>query len=243
MTVSLLLAGLFLVACLYSSVGHAGASGYLAWMALLGFAPEEMRPTALLLNVFVATIATLRFSSVRPRWRFLLFLLAGSAPLAFIGGFVPVAPVVYRPLVAIVLFTAAVRMLVGQSWEKSSVRPSPPAFLLLLTGALLGLLAGLTGTGGGIFLTPILILTRWTSAREAAAITAPFVLINSVSGLLGVVAGLQSMPPYLLPAVGTVALGGLLGSTLGSTWFSDLWLRRALGVVLVIAALKLLFVR
>ncbi|MBC7353737.1 MAG: sulfite exporter TauE/SafE family protein [Thermogutta sp.] len=242
MMFALFLGGLFFIACLYSSVGHAGASGYLAWMALLGFAPEEMRPTALVLNVFVATIATLRFSRVRPRWQFLLYLLVGSAPLAFIGGFVPVPRHVYRPLVAIVLLAAAVRMLVGKPSETGTTRPSPSPFLLFLTGAVLGLLAGLTGTGGGIFLTPVLILTQWTSAREAAAITAPFVLINSISGLLGVMAGLQSVPTQLLPTVGTVALGGFLGSTLGSTWFSDVWLRRALSVVLVIAALKLLFV-
>lgn len=204
---SLVLPLLFLAAAtLYASVGHAGASAYLAAMALVGLAPGVMRPTALVLNLFVASIVVVRFARAgHLPWRSLLPLVAGSIPAAFVGGSIDLPGEVYRPLVAIVL------------------------------------LAGLTGTGGGIFLTPLLVLAAWTGTRDAAGLSGAFIGLNSISGLAGLATGGFTLPAELPLWVVTVVAGGLIGSWLGAARFSIIGLRRALALVLVLAAAKFVF--
>lgn len=240
----LLLAVLFFAAAvLYSSVGHAGASAYLAAMALVGVAPDTMRPTALALNLFVASIVVVRFGRAgHLPWRQLIPLVIGSIPMAFIGGTVDLPGAVYRPIVAAVLLVGAWRLATaGTSDAVDGAANGVPPLAGVASGAAIGLLAGLTGTGGGIFLTPLLVLTGWTRTRDAAGLSGAFILANSVSGLIGLATGGMSLPTALPLWIAVVAAGGLIGSWLGAARFSILNLRRVLAVVLVLAAAKLVF--
>ena len=239
---TVLLALLFLLAAvLYSSVGHAGASAYLAAMALVGLTPEVMRPTALVLNLLVATIVVVRFARAgHLPWRQLLPLVAASVPAAFVGGVIQLPGELYRPLVALVLLVGAWRLATARFGREPMRTHVPPAGGLA-TGAAIGLLAGLTGTGGGIFLTPLLVIAGWAPTRAAAGLSGAFILANSASGLAGVMVGGLVLPVELPVWVLAVGAGGLIGSWLGAARFSVLGLRRALAVVLVVAAAKLVF--
>lgn len=229
----------FAAALLYASVGHAGASAYLAAMALVGLAPEVMRPTALVLNLFVASIVVVRFARAgHLPWRQLVPLVAGSVPAAFVGGMVNLPGEVYRPLVALVLLAGAVRLWTARPDAESATRGVPPLGGVA-AGAAIGLLAGLTGTGGGIFLTPLLVLAAWTGTRDAAGLSGAFILANSIAGLGGLLTGGIVLPPVLPAWVAAVVGGGLIGSWLGASRLGIMGLRRALAVVLVIAAAKL----
>lgn len=244
MSDSLVLAGLFFVAAtLYASVGHAGASAYLAAMALVGLPPAVMRPTALVLNLFVATIVVLRFAAAgHLPWRSLLPLVAGSIPAAYLGGSIELPSEVYRPLVAIVLLAGAWRLATARATaSEDESRPGVPIVAGVAAGAGIGLLAGLTGTGGGIFLTPLLVLAAWTGTRDAAGLSGAFILANSISGLAGLAGSGLDLPPDLPLWVASVVSGGLIGSWVGAHRFSILNLRRALAFVLVLAAAKLVF--
>lgn len=233
----------FVAATLYASVGHAGASAYLAAMALLGTAPAVMRPTALVLNLFVATIVIVRFARAgHLPWRSLLPLVAGSIPAAFIGGSIELPGEIYRPLVALVLLAGAWRLATASATDDDpDAHRGVPLVPGIAAGATIGLLAGLTGTGGGIFLTPLLVLAGWTATRDAAGLSGAFILANSVSGLAGLAAGGVTLPPALPMWIAAVVGGGLIGSWLGAVRYSILNLRRALALVLVVAALKLVF--
>lgn len=236
----LLTAAVALVALLYSSVGHAGASGYIAVMALFGLSPAEIRPTALTLNILVASIATWQFAraghfSWPLFWPFALL----AVPMAFVGGGLDLPVHVFMVLVGVVLLLSAAQLVLRPPPEGETRPPNRP--VALATGAGLGLLAGLTGTGGGIFLTPLLILARWARTRAAAGVSAPFILCNSVAGLVGNIGATQSLPPDLpLLAVAVVA-GGLVGSYLGSHRLPQLAIKRLLAAVLTIAGAKLIF--
>ncbi len=240
---ALLLAALFFAAALlYSSVGHAGASAYLAAMALVGVLPETMRPTALVLNLFVATIVVVRFHRAgHLPWRHLLPLAIGSVPMAFIGGSIQLPGEIYRPLVAVVLLAGAVRLGTSRVSDDDPAPPGVPMAAGVASGAGIGLLAGLSGTGGGIFLTPLLVLTRWTGTRAAAGLSGAFILVNSVAGIAGLLRGGMAVPPEIPAWIAAVVSGGLIGSRLGSARFTILNLRRALAFVLVLAAAKLVF--
>jgi len=243
----LILAAFFLVAALlYASVGHAGASAYLAIMALSGVAPDVARPTALALNIVVATWVTFRF------WRggyisgrALLPFLIGSIPLAFLGGSLPVAPALYKKLVGLVLLFAAAGMALtarrAAQKDTGRARPHVPTIPAVGIGAAIGLLSGLTGTGGGIFLSPVLLFAGWAETRAASGLAAPFILGNSIAGLAGNVSRLASVPSTLPLWIGAVVLGAVLGSEVGNRWAPTLLLRRALSIVLVIAGFKLIF--
>lgn len=239
---ALLLAALFFAAAvLYASVGHAGASAYLAAMALVGVAPEVMRPTALVLNLFVASIVVVRFARAgHLPWRQLVPLVAGSIPAAFVGGTIELPGDLYRPLVAAVLLAGAWRLATARAERDGPARGVPVAWGVA-AGAAIGLLAGLTGTGGGIFLTPLLVLAAWTGTRDAAGLSGAFILANSVSGLAGLLSGGIVLPPALPAWIAAVVGGGLIGSWLGAARFSIIGLRRALALVLVVAAAKLVF--
>jgi uncharacterized membrane protein YfcA len=228
-------------AALYSSVGHGGASAYLAIMALFSIAPETMRPTALALNLVVATFAAARFAlGGQTNWRLLLAFAVTAVPAAFIGGSIELAPEVYKPLVGVVLLAAAVRLF----WqpERLAERPTrPPRLALALpAGAGLGLLAGLTGTGGGIFLSPLIILFGWENARRTSGVAAAFIVLNSAAGLLGNLASVERIPAELPILAGSVLAGAVIGSWLGAARLPRHRLLQALAVVLVIAGLKLL---
>lgn len=240
---ALILAALFLLAAvLYGMVGHAGASAYLAVMGLAGLAPEVMKPTALTLNILVAGIVTARFARagfVKPISA--LPFLAGSVPAAFVGGALTLPDELYRPLVGAVLLFAAVRFGATAGRPAEEFAPRPPVVAAVASGALIGLLAGLTGTGGGIFLTPLLLAAGWAGTRYAAGTSALFILANSVAGLAGNIGSVGSLPPELPIWLGAVAVGGAIGSELGSRRLPAPWVRRALAAVLLIAGLKLIF--
>ena len=237
------IAGLMAVAAaLYSSVGHGGASAYLAIMALFSVAPETMRPTALALNLVVATFAAARFAlKGQTNWRLLLAFAITAMPAAYIGGSIKLAPEFYRPLVGAVLLLAALRLF----WqpERLAARPVhvPPLLVTLPVGAVLGLLAGLSGTGGGIFLSPLIILFGWEDARKTSGIAAAFIVLNSAAGLLGNLASVQRLPIELPILVASVFGGALLGTWLGVSRLPRHRLLQGLAIVLVIAALKLFF--
>lgn len=243
----LILCALFFgAATLYTSVGHAGASGYIAAMAIMGLAPDLMRPTALTLNILVAGIATARWTRGGKdlSWSSLLPLVLGSIPAAFIGGGIQLPDATYRKLVGLVLFAAGLKFLwqPRNEEEHAPIITNVPWLPGLATGATVGLLSGLTGTGGGIFLTPMLILFGWSGARQASGLTAPFILLNSMAALGGNVAALHKIPSELPYFIAAVLAGALLGTQLGVRWVSTATLQRLLGIVLLIAAGKFLLV-
>lgn len=232
---------IFFAAALYSSVGHAGASGYLAAMALFAVPQATMKPSALVLNIFVAIIGSIRFVAARA-FSFGLFLplALGSVPAAFFGGRLKIPEQYYRILIAIALLFAAFRLAFGVLF-KDRIRYQEPSFLLLIiVGIAIGFLSGLTGVGGGIYLTPIILLSGWAPAKTAAGVSVTFILVNSISGLLGQASKKLELPPEIWYWIAAAILGGLLGSYVGVSKFGETGLRRMLAVVLVIAAAKLL---
>jgi uncharacterized membrane protein YfcA len=232
---------LFVAAVLYTSVGHAGASGYLAAMALYGLAQDQMRPAALILNLVAATLSTLRFRSAGhfdPR--LFLLLAVTSIPAAFIGGLLKLPDNVYRPILASALILAAARLIWSSRATQAVIRPMP-VWAGLLTGAAIGLLSGLTSVGGGIYLTPVLLFAGWAETKKAAGVSAAFILVNSAAGLAGRLTAMPTLPEAMPAWAVVVAVGGLIGATLGSRVLGARTLRRVLAVVLLIAAAKLLF--
>ena len=229
-----------LAAILYSSVGHAGASGYLAAMAFVGMPTPMMRPTALVLNLLVASIAAIRFGQAGFfSWRLFWPFALGSIPLAYIGGGITLPGHWYRTLVGLVLWASAVRLWLNLRVGSSLREPSVP--VAIFCGAGIGLLAGLTGTGGGIFLSPLILLMHWAEPRPTGGVSAAFILANSLAGLAGNPASLQQLPAELPLWAGAVVVGGLVGSELGSRRLGTPTFRRLLGVVLIVAGAKLIF--
>ncbi len=236
----------FAIAVLYSSVGHGGASGYLAVMALFAIAPEITKPTALILNLFVAMIAFVQFYRAENfDWKIFLPFAIGSIPLAFVGGMIQLPTFIYKVILGIALVLAAIRLAINLKSE-SEINP-PKIWVCLLIGAVLGFVSGLIGIGGGIFLTPILLLMNWSETKKAAGISALFIWVNSVSGLLGNFllgkdSNISNLPTIVWFWVGVAIIGGLIGATLGSYRFNSLTLRRVLAFGLMIAGAKLIFV-
>ena len=236
---TLLIAGIFVVAVLYSAVGHAGASGYIAVMSLLSLAPTVIRPTALALNILVSLIATWQFTraghfSFQRWWPFALL----AVPFAFIGGAVSLPNAGFKLMLGAVLLYSAARLLMQAKADREVT--TPPLAAALGIGALIGLLSGLTGTGGGIFLTPLLLFMGWARPKQAAALSAAFILVNSVAGLLGNIASTKALPDFIVPLLVAAGVGGALGSYLGSRKFEATGIKRFLAAVLCIAGFKLL---
>lgn len=231
---ALVLAG----ALLYSSGGHAGASAYLAAMALFGVPADVMKPTALLMNILVAIVGTIRFTRARAvPWHLLRALCLGSIPASYLGGSIRLPARAYLPLLGACLLFAAVRLWLP---EKASHRRPAPAFgWLVAIGAALGFLAGLTGIGGGIFLSPLLLLSGWEEPRRTAGAAIIFILVNSVLGFLGHVSAARLVPPQAVLLGATALAGGLVGSWLGVHRLRPLQLRRINSVVLVVSGVKL----
>lgn len=232
---------LLLMAVLYSSVGHAGASGYLAAMALAGVSPAIMKPTALALNICVAVIATFKFyRSGAFAWRLFIPLAITAIPLAYLGGRLSLPAHLYKPLVGVVLVYAAWRSFDTASGASSYVVRTPPVALLMLVGAALGLLSGLTGVGGGIFLSPLLLFLRWAPLKVISGVAAAFILVNSVAGILGVMASSTTFHPALPLWAVVVVVGGFIGAEYGSRRLRNPTLQRLLAVVLLVAGLKMI---
>jgi hypothetical protein len=232
---------MFLGAVLYTSVGHAGASAYIAMMALFSVPAAVMRPTALVLNILVASFTSFRFIRVGLfRFRTLWPFLVGALPMAFLGGYVQIPGQVYRPLIGIVLLIAAVRLLWPSELRSNSDWSDPPLWIAILAGAAIGLLSGLTGTGGGIFLSPLLLFLTWSETRTASGVAAVFILCNSVAGLLGNIASVKSLPADLPLFAAAVLLGAVIGTTLGISKLAQQGVLKALGLVLIVAGFKLI---
>lgn len=241
----LVLAGLIgAAAALYTSVGHAGASGYLAAMALMGVAPAVMRPAALAINILVASLATARWTRNGRdlEWRSLLPLVIASVPAAFLAGAYPLSDRQYRALVGVLLLIAGIKFLFQPKPEAGPV-PAPSSIPIvpgLVTGAVVGTLSGLTGTGGGIFLTPLLLLFGRAGVRQVSGLTAPFILLNSIAALAGNAAALKGLPAELPLLMASAVAGALIGTQIGVKWVTTDTLQRLVGVVLLIASAKFL---
>ena len=233
-----LIAAIAVVAFLYSSVGHAGASGYIAVMTLASLPPSIVKPGALVLNVLVATIAGWQFLRAGHfSWRLFWPFVPLAIPLAFLGGGVELPAETFRFLVGLVLLASAVYFFWRPAERDDIVPPSRPT--ALVSGGVLGFFAGLTGTGGGIFLTPLMLAMRWARTRQAAATSAWFILVNSLAGLAGNISSTRQLPMIVLPMAVAAVLGGVAGSRLGSRRLQPAMIKRLLALVLVVAGLKL----
>ena len=237
---ALLTLAFLVMAALYSAVGHGGGSGYLAVMALAGLPAAMLKPTALCLNILVASLGTLRFGRAGFfEWRLFWPVTLGSIPAAFLGGSIEPTASWYGPAVGILLIASAARLASSRPLEtETRTRPLPVAIGLVM-GALVGGLSGLVGVGGGIFLSPLLVLAGYATVRQSAGVAAPFILVNSIAALAGQLLGGASLPAAL-PLWGVAVLaGGWVGSGLGTRRFGSPTLRRVLAAVLVVAGLKM----
>ncbi len=234
--------GMFAGAALYASVGHAGASAYIALMALAGLPQPVMRPTALVLNIIVASLGATRFAraglvDLRTLWP----LLLGSIPMAILGGSLTLPGTYYKPVVGCILLVAALRLLWPGLQKPNGRTICPmPVSAGIASGAGIGLLSGLTGTGGGIFLSPLLLFFGWAAPRQASGIAVVFILCNSLAGLMGNIASVQSLPADLPWFAAAVLLGALAGTQMGIKNLPPDAILKALGIVLIIAGMKLL---
>ena len=236
----LLVYGLCVVAMMYAMVGHGGGSGYIAVLALASFAPETLRPIALTLNIFVASISTFAFNKQKkPKPSLLYPLIIMSIPCSFVGGLIQLDEATYKPILGIVLSLAAAKLFMK---SKQKHKLFTPLFTVLLLGSSIGLVSGIIGIGGGIFLSPILLLFGFANARETAAISAPFILCNSIAALVGVMISSPEVGQVAiksLPLACAVIVGGAVGATIGSRNLGQRGLRLMLGAVLVVAAIKM----
>ncbi len=232
--------GVFIVAILYSSVGHAGASGYIAVMSLAGILATVIKPTALVLNIVVASIGTIQFwRAGHFRWSLFWPFALLSVPAAYLGGALVLPTKALNVAIGVVLLASAARLLI--QFRPTTQFRNARCPVALVTGGLFGFLAGLTGTGGGIFLTPVMILMRWAPTKRVAAVSVVYILVNSAAGLMGSLRSGISLPSFTVPLMVTVIVGGTLGSYLGSRRFSVPIIHVILATVLILAGGKLIF--
>lgn len=232
---------LFVVATLYSSVGHGGASGYLALMAIYAFSPDVMKPTALILNLFVSLISFVQFYRADHfRWKIFLPLALASIPLAFLGGLILMEASAYKKILGILLFIPVIRFLFFSSIPDSELKKSS-TLVSVFIGSMIGFVSGLIGIGGGIILSPILLLLRWTNQKQTAAISALFIFVNSLAGLAGQLTKGITFSPDMLSYAGIALAGGLCGAYLGALKFNQNMLKNTLAIVLMMAGWKLIF--
>lgn len=234
----------FIISALYSSIGHAGASGYLAVMALLSFAPESIKPTSLILNIIVAAIASYRFISQGYfDKRIFLSFIVFSLPTAFIGGYLKLPTLYFKLIAGTFLIMSAILLLLKQKNTEHPLKEIKHQWLYsAVFGSVIGFVSGIIGVGGGIFLTPVILLLGWTTVKNASGISALFILLNSVSGLLGHVSSLNKLDAHSPYWIAAVIAGGVLGSYLGSKKFNNRVIIYCLFIVLLSAGLKFIFV-
>ncbi|MFD3407133.1 sulfite exporter TauE/SafE family protein [Aquirufa sp. HETE-83D] len=231
---------LAIMAFLYASVGHGGASGYLAVMAIFAIAPPVMKQTALLLNLGVSLMSFIAFYRQGYfKWNLFWPFALGSIPAAFLGARIPLTDSTYKQILGACLFLAVIRMVVS---FKDTTRRSMPMALGIFTGAAIGLLSGMIGIGGGIILSPLLLLFRWASLKEAAAVSALFIFVNSISGLAGLKTWIPMDQSQMMYWLAASLVGGFLGARWGAAIASNTKVKWILALVLVIASLKLWFV-
>lgn len=229
---------LFLGAVLYTSVGHAGASAYIAVMTLFDLPPLVIKPTALTLNIFVSSYTSFRY--IRNNYfnkSLFAYLIIGSVPAAFIGGQINLPSHIYKPIIGVLLLISGTRFLI-QALQVDQPHRSFNTFLAIIMGASVGLLSGITGTGGGIFLSPLIIWLGWVSVKQASGTVAAFIFVNSIAGLLGNIQSTRSLPSELPIFLIAVLLGAFMGTRFGISKFSSTGIKRALGFVLLIAGAK-----
>jgi uncharacterized protein len=241
-TTVLISVAVFVAALLFAIAGHTGASAYLAIFGLLGMAPTEIKPSVLALNIVVGCVAVYKFARAGHfSWRLIWPFILTSIPFSFLGGLITLPTPIYRLLVGVVLVYASFRMLFDAPSKKGTQPDSPPLWLSLLLGAGIGLTGGLIGMGGGVLLSPILLLANWAGPQLTAGTIAVFVLVNSISGLLGHWSASPELPSQL-PVWGLVALiGGWIGAEIGSRKLSATTIRRILGLILLLAGLRMFF--
>lgn len=240
-SILLLAALIFVAALLYSSVGHAGASGYLAAMALFGMAPIEMKPAALTLNILVAGIGTVKYlKAKRFNWSLFWPFALISIPFAYLGGLILLPGVYYKPIIGIVLLYAAFQFVRDANKPDYAIKP-PVMSIVIISGASLGFLSGLSGVGGGIFLSPLLIMLKWEEVKKVSGIAIAFILVNSIAGLFGFLSSNTPQLPEGLPywAI-TAMIGGFIGAEFGSKHFGNQTIKYLLAIVLVLAGVKML---
>jgi uncharacterized membrane protein YfcA len=228
------------ISLLYATVGQAGGTAFLALMAFAGFPSSEMRPTALALNIVAATYSTWVFNRKRViDWGKLIPLLISSTPTALIGGLIVLDEHLYKAVTGCVLLLAGTTMIFHRK-RVDEPDHEAPLWGTCLTGAIVGLVSGLTGVGGGVFLAPILITLRWASPKQTAALSPPFILANSAVGLIAVLYAGQ-VPSARFPLYAAAALGGAIaGTAIGLRWFSETTTRYVLATILLAAAVQLL---
>lgn len=234
----------FIVAVLYSSVGHAGASGYLAIMALLSFAPDTIKPISLTLNIVVAAIASFNF--IRKGFfdqRLFLIVVSASIPFSFVGGYMQLAPELFKLIAGGFLILSAGMIVFKTSLNSlhKDVNSSMPMLHGIIIGSVIGLFSGLIGVGGGIFLSPIILLMGWASVKQTSGIAALFILLNSISALSGHIAAYRYIDTDIYLWVIAVVLGGTIGSKLGTSRIDNRIILSLLVIVLLTAGVKFLF--
>jgi uncharacterized membrane protein YfcA len=229
---------LFFGAILYTSVGHAGSSAYIAIMTLFNLETTVIKPTALTLNIAVSAYASWRYIRNNFFDKKLFFVLSlGAIPAAYLGGHINLPSEIYKPVVGVLLILAGFRFIfLAASRDRELKNVNYPVAIVM--GSSIGFLAGLTGTGGGIFLSPLIIWLGWNYVKQASGTVAAFIFVNSVAGLLGNYKSTSSLPDSLPLFLGAVIIGALIGTRLGISRFSSVGVKRALGAVLIIAGLK-----
>ena len=232
---------LMLGAVLYTSVGHAGASIYIAILTLFGLSSPVIKPTALVMNICIAAFTSWRF--IKNSFfdlKVLLPIAIGAIPFAFLGGYINAPNHIYKLVVGLILIISAIGLLTNKNANVASTTQQPNFLIAMLVGAVIGFLAGLTGTGGGIFLSPLILFLGWSDTRKTSGIAAVFILLNSLFGLAGNYASIQNIPPQIPLFVASAMLGAVIGTSLGIKFYSVNTIKKVLSLVLLIAGLKLM---
>jgi uncharacterized membrane protein YfcA len=231
---------LFIIAFLYSAVGHGGASGYLALMALFSFEPNFMKPTALILNLFVSLLSFIIFYRAGYfKWKIFLPLALASIPFAYLGGTIELDGYIYKKVLGLLLLIPILRFFIYPNTKDFELKNHHIGISLLI-GATIGFLSGLIGIGGGILLSPLLLLLKWTNQKQTAALSALFIFVNSASGLVGQFSKGIIFENDMLTFVAIAVVGGAFGAWFGAKKWNQTILKYVLASVLILASIKLL---